>query len=322
MIISASRRTDIPTFYSDWFFNRIKEGFVLVRNPMNFRQVSHIVLTPDVVDGIILWTKNPAPMFGRLDELRDYVYYFQFTITSYGKDIEPNVPKKNTCVLPIFKDISKKIGADRIIWRYDPIFINERYNVDYHVHAFTEMARELRKYTRKVTISFIETKYKGLKSNNDALKLVGFPSEIQRELASALAEIAHKHDLSMDSCAAKIDLHEYGIKQARCIDDRLLSKLLASNLDIGKDKNQRQECGCVSSVDIGMYNTCMNGCLYCYANYSKGAIAGNNAKHNPFSPLLFGELGNDDKITDRAFKVYKNNQRQSRVKTKKERKKP
>ena len=175
MIISASRRTDIPAFYSDWFYNRIKEGFALVRNPMNFRQVSRVKLTPDVVNGIIIWTKNPAPMIERLDELRDYMYYFQFTITPYGKDIEPNVPRKNTDVLSTFKEISKKIGADRIIWRYDPIFLSEKYTVNYHIRAFTEIANELRIYTRKVTISFIDTEYKGLKSNIGALELVNFP---------------------------------------------------------------------------------------------------------------------------------------------------
>ena len=308
MIISASRRTDIPTYYSDWFYNRIKEGFVMVRNPMNFRHVSRIKLTPEGVDGIILWTKNPTPMIERLDELRDYMYYFQFTITPYGKDIEPNVPRKNTDVLSAFKEISRKIGANRVIWRYDPIFLNEKYSVKYHIRAFTEIANELRIYTRKVTISFIDTEYKGLKSNIDALELVNFPNEIRRELASRLAEIAHKNNLSIDTCAEEIDLHEFGIKQARCIDDKLLSKLLSSNLDVEKDRNQRLACGCISSIDIGMYNTCMNGCLYCYANYRKGAIAGNRSKHNPSSPLLYGEISNDDKIIDRAVKVHRSNQ--------------
>ena len=308
MIISASRRTDIPTFYSDWFFNRIKEGFVLVRNPMNFRQISRIKLTPDVVDGIVLWTKNPTPMIERLDELKNYMYYFQFTITSYGKDIEPNIPQKNTDVLATFKQTSEIVGTDRIIWRYDPILLNEKYNVDYHIRAFRKIAGELCNHTKKVTISFIDTDYKGLKSNIDALNLTAFSLETQKELASTLADVAHEYGLSIDTCAEKMDLREYGIEQARCIDDRLLSKLLSSSLDVEKDKNQRLECGCISSIDIGMYNTCENGCLYCYANYSKGAVAGNRAKHNPLSPLLFGEVGSEDKITDRAIKVYRNNQ--------------
>ena len=308
MIISASRRTDIPAFYSDWFFNRIKEGFVLVRNPMNFRQISRVYLTPDVVDGIVFWTKNPIPMIRRLDELCNFMYYFQFTITPYGKDIEPYLPQKNTDVLSTFKKISNMIGGDRVIWRYDPILLNERYTIDYHLRAFTQIAAQLYKYTKKVTISFVDTNYKGLKSSIKELCLTDFDIEKQRSLASALATIAHNHGLSIDTCAEKMDLREYGIAQARCIDDRLFSKLLSSHFEVDKDKNQRAECDCASSIDIGMYNTCMNGCLYCYANYSKDAVVYNQAKHNPLSPLLFGEIDSDDMITDRAATVYRNNQ--------------
>lgn len=304
MIISASRRTDIPSYYSDWFFNRIKKGFVLVRNPMNFHQISRIKLTPDVVDGIVLWTKNPTPMIGRLYELRDYMYYFQFTITSYGKDIEPNIPQKNTDVLAAFKQVSEIVGTDRIIWRYDPILLNEKYTTDYHSHAFRKIAEELCKHTKKVTISFIDTDYKGLKSNIGALKLTDFPLETQKELAATLAAIAHECGLIIDTCAEKMDLREYGIEQARCIDDRLFSKLLSSSLDVEKDKNQRLECGCISSIDIGMYNTCKNGCLYCYANYSKGAVDGNFSKHDPQSALLSGEVEENDKITERIIKSF------------------
>jgi hypothetical protein len=308
MIISASRRTDIPTFYSDWFFNRIKEGFVLVRNPMNARQISRVKLTPDVVDGIVLWTKNPTPMIGRLPELEGFMYYFQFTITPYGKDIESNVPQKNTDVISAFKKISSIVGADRIIWRYDPILLNTKYTMDYHIRAFKKIAEELRGYTKRVTISFIDTDYRNLKSNIGELQLTDFPVELRREIASSLVAIAHEYGLSMDTCAEKIDLREYGIENARCIDDRLLSRLLSSHLDVEKDKSQRLECGCISSIDIGMYNTCMNGCLYCYANYSKGAIAGNQAKHDPLSPLLFGEIGPDDKVTDRSVRAFRSNQ--------------
>lgn len=308
MIISASRRTDIPAYYSDWFYNRIKEGFVLVRNPMNFRQVSRIKLTPDAVDGIVFWTKNPAPMIKRLDEIKDYMYYFQFTVTPYGKDIESNLPRKNPEILSIFKELSKLLGADRVVWRYDPILINAKYTADYHVHAFNEIAKELHQHTRKVTISFIDTNYRGLKSNIGELKLADFPVEMQKELASKLASIAHNYELLIDTCAEKIELKEYGIEHARCIDDKLLSKLLTCKLDIEKDKNQRLECGCISSIDIGTYNSCMNGCLYCYANYSKNAIAGNRAKHDPLSPLLFGEISPEDKIKERNIKPYRNNQ--------------
>ena len=136
MIISASRRTDIPAFYSDWFFNRIKEGYVLVRNPMNAHQISKISLSADVIDCIVFWTKNPRPMINRLDELKDYNYYFQFTLNSYAKDIEPNVPSKDKEIIKSFRELSEKIGKDRVVWRYDPILINDNYSVDHHIKYF------------------------------------------------------------------------------------------------------------------------------------------------------------------------------------------
>lgn len=204
MIISASRRTDIPTYYSDWFFNRIKEGYVLVRNPMSIHQISRIKLTPDVVDGIVFWTKNPIPMLARLNELKDYMYYFQFTITPYGRDVEPNIPDKNDVILPAFKRLSELIGADRVVWRYDPIMISERYPIEYHIKAFGKIATELHDYAQKVTISFIDEDYRGVKSNIKELALHSFPSKTQTELSAKLAEIAHGYGLAIDTCAEKI----------------------------------------------------------------------------------------------------------------------
>ena len=305
MILSVSRRTDIPAYYSDWFYNRIREGFVLVRNPMNFRQISRVKLTPDTIDGLVFWTKNPAPMIKHLNELREYMYYFQFTVTPYGKDAEQNLPQKNTEIISTFKNISQIVGTNRVIWRYDPIFLNPKYTIAYHKRAFEKIAVALHKYTQRVTISFIDTNYKGLKSNMSQLNLYNLTMEMQMELASTLATIAKKYDMTIDACAEKINLQEFGIAQARCIDDRLFSKLLSCDLNIEKDKNQRPDCGCAASIDIGMYNTCMTGCLYCYANYNKNTVAGNFAKHNPISPLLLGDVGPDDKVTDRVVKIYR-----------------
>ena len=308
MIISASRRTDIPSYYSDWFFNRIQEGFVLARNPMNFHQVSKISLSPDVVDGIVFWTKNPAPMIPRLCELQEYMYYFQFTLTSYGKGIETNLPSKNDNLLTSFKRLSEAIGPERVIWRYDPIFINGKYSFEYHLRAFEKIAKELQDYTQKVTISFIDTNYRGVKGNIKDLALLDFPKDIKLDLGSNLANIAHKFGLTIDTCAEDIDLKQFGIGQARCIDERLLGKLLGCDLILDKDRNQRLECGCVASVDIGMYNTCRNGCRYCYANYSKGSVDGNFSRHDLQSPLLSGNVGEDDKITERKLKSSRNAQ--------------
>ena len=293
MIISASRRTDIPTYYSNWFFNRVMDGYVLVRNPMNAHQISKIALNPDVVDGIVFWTKNPIPMLNELKILHDYMYYFQFTLNSYAQDVEAHVPNKQKHIIPAFKKLSDMIGPDRVIWRYDPIFLNDTYTPEYHIRYFERIAKELSPYTKKCTISFIDF-YRNTSKNVSGLSLRDFPEETQKSLAKELAAIAHSYGLLIDTCAEGIELQEYGIEHARCIDDRLLSKLLECPLDIGKDKSQRLECGCIESIDIGAYNSCRNGCKYCYANYSEKTVRSNFAKHIPDSPLLFGEVGSDD----------------------------
>ena len=302
MLISASRRTDIPSYYTDWFFNRIREGFVFVRNPMNYHQVSKVSLSSDVVDGIIFWTKNPSPMLGRHDELKRYMFYFQFTVTPYGADIEPNIPLKNDVVLPMFRKLSEKIGANRVIWRYDPILISGKYTMEYHTKAFKKIAEALHGYTNKVILSVIDTDYRGVKGNLKELSLLGFSSAAQIELYSRIARIAHSYDLAIETCAEQIDLQQFGISHARCIDDRLFSQLTGFHLNLKKAKSQRLGCGCAESFDIGMYNTCLNGCLYCYANYSKGSIERNAAKHDPLSPLIVGGIGEGDKITEREAK--------------------
>jgi len=166
MILSVSRRTDIPNYYSEWFCNRIKEGFLYVRNPMNAHQISKIDLSPEIVDCIVFWTKNPVNIFGRLDELQDYKYYFQFSLTGYGKDIEPNLPDKRKQLIPTFQKLSEKIGSERVIWRYDPILLNQRYVLEYHLKAFEEIAGNLRGYTEKVVISFVDISTKTQRITN------------------------------------------------------------------------------------------------------------------------------------------------------------
>lgn len=307
MIISASRRTDIPTYYSEWFFNRIKEGFVCVQNPMNAHQISRVELNPDVVDGIVFWTKNPLLMLDKLELLNDYPYYFQFTVTPYGADVESRVPSKDAVIIPTFQRLSDKIGPERVVWRYDPIFLSDKYSMNYHIHYFAMLAKRLAPYTKKCTISFLD-RYQKNEKNLSALNLQPFPIELQLHLVKELSEIAHSYGLSIDTCAEEIDLHEYGIQHAHCVDAKLFEKISGYPLKLGKDKNQRIECGCVESIDIGAYNTCRNGCKYCYANYSQTTVYDYSSKHNPSSPLLIGDVTSADRVTMRNVKSYRINQ--------------
>lgn len=307
MIISASRRTDIPAFYSEWLFNRLREEYVLVRNPMNIHQVGKISLSPNVVDGIVFWTKNPMPMMSRLTELEKYTFYFQFTLTAYERDVEPNIPSKNSVIIPAFKNLSKAIGRERVIWRYDPIFFNSRYTMEYHCKYFRILASKLGDYTEKCTISFLDL-YKNTEKNVRPLNIQTETIQMQYEIMQRFSDIAKVYGFYIDTCAEKIDLGEYRIPHACCIDKERFERLGKCRLILGKDPNQRAECGCVASIDIGAYNTCKHGCLYCYANYSQSTVNRNAIAHDPNSPLLFGEIGTSDVIKERAVKSCKEKQ--------------
>ena len=307
MILSVSRRTDIPNYYSDWFINRIKEGFLYVRNPMNAHQISKINLSPKVVDCIVFWTKNPAEMIGKLDALKEYMYYFQFTLTGYGKDIEPNLPNKRDELISTFIMLSEKIGKERVIWRYDPILINERYTADYHIRAFKEIAGKLAGHTEKIIISFVDL-YKKAERNMAGLNIQTLTEAEMMEIAGKLAEVASKYDLAIESCAEQFDLQAVGVRHGSCIDKKLIERLIGCKLTVGKDKNQREECGCFESVEVGTYNTCRNGCKYCYANFNDKMVGDNVALYSADSPMLCGSVGPNDKLTVREVRSFKDAQ--------------
>jgi len=298
MIVSASRRTDIPTYYSDWMVNRIRERFVCVRNPMNPLQISRIDLSPDGIDCFVFWSKNPKPMLEKLKVFENYTYYFQFTLNPYERDIETNLPDKNELV-ETFKKLSDTIGPKKVIWRYDPVLLNQKYTIQYHVDNFYSLALKLKEYTTKVTFSFMDF-YKKISANIVQSGIKPITDDEKDEIAKNFSLIAQEAGLAIDTCAEDIDLARYGIYHASCIDAGLISELKGHDLHIGKDKRQRPECRCVTSVDIGGYNSCLNGCIYCYANYSQNNAKLNNEKHDVLSPLLTGgfifpELQNNPK---------------------------
>jgi hypothetical protein len=321
----VSRRTDIPAFYSEWFFNRLLDGFVYVRNPFNPHQIKRVSLKRDDVYGIVFWTKNPAPMIERMHwsdntddsclELSGYMYYFHFTINGYDKDIEPGLPDKEN-VIATFQNLAHKLYRKTVIWRYDPILINEHYTEDWHVAAFEQIAQKLQGYTKVVVISFIDAGYREVKRNMTALSLSEITPEIKITLSRRLVKVAKKYGMCMAACAEEIDLSACGIERSHCISDKIFGRdcvlgttspmhksvvdVCVTNIfstpDQRKDKNQRPACGCVTGTDIGAYNSCKHGCLYCYANYNSTSISSNFALHNPESPLLFGEIDEKNDI--------------------------
>ena len=294
MIISASRRTDIPAFYSDWFYERIKEGFVLVRNPMNPTQVSRVSLRREVVDCIVFWTKNPQSMLQKLHMINDYKYYFQFTLNSFDNRMEPCLPKIEV-LIDVFKRLSDKLGPGKVIWRYDPIIINRDISVEYHIECFNSLAATLKGYTEKCVISFIDY-YKKIDKNYKAYNMCEIDYTQKKEIALHISEIARANRLEVQTCAESIDLSEYGIGHARCIDPEFIENIAGVKADLRKDCNQREYCGCAASIDIGAYNTCTHGCVYCYANHSAQSVKRNILKYDISSPLLCSCLTESDRV--------------------------
>lgn len=303
MILSASRRTDIPCYYSKWFMNRIHAGYVSTRNPMNHAQLSRIPISPDMVDCIVFWTKDAKNMLPYLDELDriGYKYYFQFTLTPYGKTIEKNLRNKAE-IEDTFAQLSKMIGKERVIWRYDPIILNNTLDISYHKMQFSRMCNKLLLYTDTVTISFVDM-YSKLKTN---LVRPIIENEIA-ELAAFIGKTTKEHGIHAVACCEQ-GLTKYGIRQSNCIDRERIEKIIGYTLDLKADKNQREGCGCFESLDIGAYNTCLNSCVYCYANYSESSVKSNCEKHNPKSELLIGSILDSEKITDRKVKPNRQGQ--------------
>ena len=307
MLIFASGRTDIPAFYSEWFMNRVRAGFVDVRNPYYGEHVSRYKLTRDLVDCFIFCTKNPAPILPYLDELksREIGMYFHVTITPYEKDIEPNVPEKSA-VMDSFIELSKALGKDKVCWRYDPIFINEKYSVSFHIKAFRAMAEKLRDSTDRCIISFIDL-YQKTKKNFPGVKEVS--ENDQKFLASSLSRIAFENGIKIESCAEKTDLTSCGVEPGACVSRETVEKAAGIHLlpKIGVSV-LRKHCLCLPTNDIGAYNSCPHLCKYCYANYDARLVEKNYARHNPKSTFLLGEAGENDIVKPAKQKSFRDEQ--------------
>ena len=290
MILFVSGRTDIPAFYSNWFINRVKAGFVDVRNPFNQKLVSRIYFSD--VDLIMFCSKNPLPMINKLDILKVPVL-FHVTITSYGKDIEPNIPDKRLIIEGV-KKLSLVLGIDNVVVRYDPIFLSDKYNVDYHIKAFDKLCKNLNGYVNKIIVSFMD-EYKNVRSNKNILKYRAFTREDYKKIGEAFSKSAHDNGMSVQTCFEDEDLTQYGFVKGECLSHELAYILTGKKF---KSSNVRKEkkCECVQMVDIGDYNSCMHMCKYCYANYDEKAVSSNFERHDDNSSLLIGSIQSDDVI--------------------------
>ncbi|MCL2088738.1 MAG: DUF1848 domain-containing protein [Oscillospiraceae bacterium] len=279
MIISASRRTDIPAFYADWLTERIRAGYCLVKNPFNPAQIKRVSLLPEDVDGIVFWTKNAAPLLPKLDVLDKFPYYFQYSITPYHSDMETGLSDKKTAVIPAFLQLAAAIGPSRMVWRYDPIIVTPRYSHDYHVAAFAKLCELLIGSCEKCVISFA-IPYKSVANNFAKFGHISLTEEDKTRLASDLLHIAKTHGIALCACCELPGLYEIGVQPISCVDATQFA------VTAPRDKNQRKGCNCAVSIDIGAYNSCMNGCRYCYANHNDAVVRANYARHNAESEFL------------------------------------
>lgn len=294
MIISASRRTDIPALYGEWFMNRVRAGWCAVPNPLNMKQVARVSLDPEEVDGIVFWSKNPAPLLPHLDELdrRGFRYYFQYSLNDYPRELEPNISGLAQR-LGTFLDLSKHVGPLRVVWRYDPIIISNVTPAEFHRDRFARIAEELHGATHHVVVSIVDF-YRKTDRRLSQLEQEGFIFDRQAsssagmvDLLKDLAATARGQDMEIFSCAEGHDFSDTGVTAGRCIDERLLNKVWALNLRYMKDPAQRELCLCMLSKDIGMNDTCIHGCLYCYATGNHALAQRRYQQHEPGSPLIW-----------------------------------
>ncbi len=298
MIVSASRRTDIPAFYAEWFMTRVREGYFHRVNPFNSKQVSRFSLKPEDVGAVCFWTKNPRPLMPHLDELGDrgLNYYFQYTLNPYDTTFEPNVPPLLERIETMV-ELAGRIGRKRVVWRYDPVILSTATPASWHLEQAEKIAGKVSAATGRLIFSFYDFYGRGGGRLGTALSGSGIVLEdiTAAEHAGSLElvargfkEVADRHDLQLFSCCERVELAAVGIRHGACVDGSLVRELFGVNVSCRKDRNQREACNCVESADMGMYNSCRFRCAYCYANFNAGTIESNCRKHYPDSPALIG----------------------------------
>ncbi len=295
VIVSASRRTDIPAFYFDWFCNRLQNGYVDVVNPFNRKQVRRVSLKSEAVDCIVFWTKDPAPMLVRLDDLSAYCYYVQVSITPYCRNIEENLRPKPDIIKTV-QELSRRLGRERVVWRYDPILLNEVYTIDRHMEWFKETHEKLSFYVERCVISFIDI-YAKARKNTQGLGIRELSVDEMNELADGMSRIVKGSGITLQTCSEEIELDRYGIIHGACIDGELVERITGKPVKAGKAKSQRPLCNCVESFDIGSYDTCVHGCRYCYANVSRERAQAGLYRHDQQASVITGRLLGDEKVT-------------------------
>lgn len=307
MILNTGGRTDIVQYYSEWLLNRFNEGVVYSRNPFYPNKVTRYFLTPDKIDCVVFCSKNYEPILERLSEITEkFNTYFFYTITAYGKDVEPNVPAIDKSIETLFK-LEKIVGKNRIAWRYDPVLLTENYTINYHINTFEDMAQKLSGHIDRCIFSFVEM-YKKLSLNMP--EIITLNDEQKLLLAKGLGSIAQKYKIKLQTCATNIDYTNFGIQTSGCMTLDILGKANGVKFKDLKHRGMRKNCNCIETKDIGAYDTCPNGCKYCYANSTPKRALENYKLHDKNSLILLGKINDSDIIqqgNQKSFLLFDQN---------------
>ena len=301
MIINTGGRTDSVQYYSEWLLRRFFEGYVLSRNPLFPNKVTRYELSPDKVDCVVFCSKDYRPILPRLHEITDRFHtYFYYTITAYGKDVEPGVPSIEESMETLI-ELSQQVGRQRVAWRYDPVLLTEKYTVTHHMETFERMAEILAPHIDRCIFSFVEM-YKKLETNMPEILIL--TERDKNVLAEGLGMTAAKYGISIQTCGTDGDFTRFGIHGSGCMTLDILGQANGISFRNLKHKGTRKGCHCIESRDIGAYDTCLNGCRYCYANKSPQKARENYQYHDPASPLLLGQLRETDTVQQGAQRSF------------------
>lgn len=295
MIINVGGRTDIVNYYSEWLMNRIKDGFAYSRNPLFQNNVSKISLMPEDVDCLMFCSKNYKPMMKYMEEINNkYRIICHYTITAYDRDVEPNVPSADKSIKTLI-ELSQIVGKEKVLWRYDPILLTKKYTIEKHLETFEYMAKQIAPYVQRCIFSFVEM-YKKLDYNMP--EIIPFTEEDKIKILKGIGEISKKYNLYTQTCGTDENNEKYGIHVSGCTTPEILEKANNVKYKTVRAKPMRKGCHCIPSRDIGAYDTCLNGCKYCYANKRPDLAKENVKLHDKNSPLLLGKIKETDKITE------------------------
>lgn len=301
MIINTGGRTDTVNYYSDWLLKRFEEGFVYARNPLFANHITHYKLDPQTVDCVVFCSKNYQPILSQINSITEKFNVFcHYTITAYGVDIEPNVPTIDQSIATLV-ELSHKVGKERMAWRYDPILLTDKYTIQLHLETFEYMASKLAPHISFCVFSFVEM-YKHLNVNMP--ELIPITDSDKQILTEGLGRIAQKNNMRIQTCGTVENYDKYEIEISGCMTTANLGKAIGCQFKEMAHKGTRAGCNCMPSRDIGAYNTCLNGCKYCYANKKPQSAQENHKKHAPESPLLIGHVLPTDVIKEGIQKTF------------------